>query len=42
MFITHFYLVTEPEAAKLHFNTVIEKLYSLNWMPEKSAETAKV
>ena len=31
-----FIMVTEPEAAKLHFNTFVEKLYSLNWMPDKS------
>ena len=31
-----------PEAAKLHFTVVVEKLYSLNWMSEMSAEDAKV
>ena len=31
-----FIMVTEPEAAKLHFNTFVEKLYSLNWMSDKS------
>ena len=35
-------MVSEPEAAKLHFNAVVEKLYLLNWMSEKSAEAAKV
>ena len=35
-------MVTEPEAAKLHFNAVVEKLYLLNWVSEKSAEAAKV
>ena len=35
-------MVTEPEAAKLHFNAVVKKLYSLNWMSEKSAEAAKL
>ena len=36
------FMVAKPEAAKLHFNAVVEKLYSLNWMSEKSAESAKV
>ena len=31
-----------PEAAKLHFTVIVEKLYSLNWMSEMSAEDAKV
>ena len=35
-------MVTEPEAAKLHFNAVVKKLYTLNWMSEKSAEAAKL
>ena len=26
----------------IHFNAVVEKLYSLNWMSERSAEAAKV
>ena len=38
-----FIMVTEPEAAKIHFDTFVENLYSLNWMSDKSkeAESAK-
>ena len=35
-------MVTEPEAAKLHFKAVVEKRLSLNWMSEKSAEATMV
>ena len=37
-----FIMVTEPEAAKLHFDTFVENLYSLNWMSDKSKEATKV
>ena len=36
------FMVTEPEAAKPHFDAVIEKLSLLKWMSEKSAEATKV
>ena len=42
MCLSPIFMVTECEAAKLHFNAVVEKLYSLNWMSEKSAECGKV
>ena len=35
-------MVTEPEAAKQHFNALVEKLFQLNWMSGNSAEAAKV
>ena len=36
------FMVTEPEAAKQHFNALVEKLFQLNWMSGNSAEAAKV